>query len=138
MLNTLSFRKLAVIITCIVLSTTACVSTEAVLLNPVGQRYYPVEPEQVRIFTPKEELEEYDYVEIAVLTSEGNTTFTDQEDMIKSIRKKAGSLGANAILMPGIDEPGTGAKIAGAFLGVGVNRNSQTMAYRILGKKSDQ
>lgn len=138
MLRELSCLKLAVLIACIVMSTTACVSTKAVLLNPVGERYYPVSPEQVRIFTSIKELEEYDYIELAVITSEGNTTFTDQEDMINSIRKKAGSLGANAILMPGINEPGTGAKIAGAVLGVGVNRNSQTTAYRILGKKSDQ
>lgn len=137
-MRTLSCRKSAFMIACLMLSATACISTDAVLLNPVGQRYYPVAPEQVRIFTSKEELEKYEYVEIAVIKSEGNTTFSSQKGMIDSIRKKAGSLGANAIVMPEIDEPGTGSKIVGAALGVGVNRNTEVIAYRIIEKKSDQ
>ena len=47
------------------------------------------------------------------------------------MRSDAGKLGANGILYASIDEPGTGAKIAGAVLGVGVNRRGQVVAILV-------
>ena len=42
--------------------------------------------------------------------------FTSEGGMMKSMRKKAASVGATGIILSGIDEPGAGAKVAGAIL----------------------
>ena len=111
-----------------------CIHTRATLLDPTA-RYASVDPSMVRIFTSETELEDYDFVRVAIITSSGNTTWTNQAQMMESMRKKAGEMGANAILMPSIDEPGAGAKIAGAIFGVGTNRSGEVVALRILGPK---
>ena len=89
----------------------------------------------VRIFTTDEELEDYEFVRVAIISSSGNTTWTSRTEMIESMRKKAGEMGANAILMPDIDEPSAGAEIAGAVFGTGANRKGEVIALRILGEK---
>ena len=104
------------------------------MLDPTAQ-YAAVEPSSVRIFTSEAELEVYEYVRVAIITSSGNTTWTIQAQMMESMRKKAGEMGANAILMPDIEEPSAGAKIAGAVFGTGANRQGEVIALRILGTK---
>lgn len=44
------------------------------------------------------------------------------------MRKKAAEVGANGIIMAGIDEPVAGAKVAGAFLGTGTERKGKSVA----------
>jgi len=51
--------------------------------------------------------------------------------MLNKMRDEAGKMGANGVLLAAIDEPGTGAKIAGAVLGVGVNRKGQVIAILV-------
>ena len=113
---------------------TGCVTTRATLLDPTV-RYPSTDPSMVRIFTTEEELEAYEFVRIAIINSSGNTTWTSRTKMIESMRKKAGEMGANAILMPDIDEPSAGAKIAGAVFGTGASRQGEVIALRILGEK---
>ncbi len=48
--------------------------------------------------------------------------------MIKSQRGKAAQMGANGIILGGIDEPSAGAKVAGAFLGTPVERKGKALA----------
>ena len=52
------------------------------------------------------------YREIALLNSTGRTRDTNEEDMIKSMREKAARLGANGIILNGIDEPKAATKVA--------------------------
>ncbi len=115
-----------------------CVSTKALLLDPTAERYPPVPPESVRIFTSEAELDTLKYVRIAMIEATGSGEFTSQTKMLKAIRKKAGELGGNGVLMPKIEEPGAGAKVAGAFLGTGTERKGNAIVIRVLGKKSDQ
>ena len=44
------------------------------------------------------------------------------------MRKKAAEVGASGIIMGGIDEPGGGAKVAGAFLGTVTERTGPSVA----------
>jgi hypothetical protein len=55
--------------------------------------------------------------------------------MLDAMRKKAGAIGANAILLPQINEPGAGAKVAAAIFGTGTQRKGNVVALRILGRK---
>ena len=48
--------------------------------------------------------------------------------MLKSMRKKAAAVGANGIIMDGINEPSAGAKIAGAVFGTGAERKGKSVA----------
>lgn len=111
-----------------------CVTTRATLLDPTA-KYPSTDPSMVRIFTTEEELEKFEYVRVAIINSSGNTAWTSRTKMIESMRQKAGEMGANAILMPDIDEPSAGAKIAGAVFGTGASRRGEVIALRILGEK---
>ena len=68
------------------------------------------------------------YVELALLNSSGSTAFTSEAGMMKSQRQKAAEIGATGIILGGIDEPGAGAKVAGAFLGTGTERKGKAVA----------
>ena len=108
-----------------------CLHTDAIRLDSSTQ-YPPVPSEDVRIFTTEEELEKFDYVKVAVITSKGDSNWTRRVKMIESMREKAGSLGANAILLPNFNEPGSGTKLLGAVLGQAVYRRAEVIAYRII------
>ena len=68
------------------------------------------------------------YVEMALLNSAGSTAFTSEAGMMKSQRQKAADIGATGVILTGIDEPGAGAKVAGAFLGTGTERKGKALA----------
>lgn len=50
---------------------------------------------------------------------------------MKSQRKKAAEVGANGIILGGIDEPGAMAKVMGGFLGTGTSRKGKALAIYI-------
>ena len=118
----------------LVVLVSGCITTRATLLDPTV-KYPSTDPSMVRIFTTEEELSKYEFVRVAIINSSGNTSWTSRTKMIESMRKKAGEMGANAILMPEIDEPSAGAKIAGAVFGTGADRRGEVIALRILGEK---
>jgi hypothetical protein len=72
------------------------------------------------------------YEEVALLNSAGSTGWTSEESMYLDMRKKAGLLGANAIILDGMTEPSAGAKVAGAFLGVPAERKGKAIAIFVL------
>ena len=113
----------------------SCVTTRAVLIDPTAPRYEIVAPSAVRIFTDQSELDTLNFVRVAIIEASGDGEFTDQAGMIGAMRKKAGELGANGILLPKIEEPSAGAKVAAAFLGTGTERKGSVIAIRVLGRK---
>ena len=78
---------------------TGCASTKHLLLDP-SLKLVPFAPEEVRVILNKQELEQYEYVEIA--TMEASKTFASYYTLVEMLRKKAGELGANAILWPSL------------------------------------
>ena len=113
-----------------------CVQTKYTLVNPSGERYAPVDPEHVVILTDEAELDTLNYVRVAIIEATGSGSFTDQSKMLDAMRKKAGKIGANAILLPKINEPGAGAKVAAAIFGTDTQRKGNAVAVRILGRKT--
>jgi hypothetical protein len=114
---------------------TACVSTQATMLNPGAPKFAQLRPEQVQIFTTQSELDTLDYVRVAIIEATGSGEYTSQTGMMEAIRKKAADLGANGVLMPQIQEPGAGAKIAGAVFGTGTQRKGQAIAVYVRGPR---
>lgn len=108
-----------------------CVSTNAMVLNP-SLKLAPVCPDGVMLYTDSTKVGQ-PYTEVALLTSEGNYSSTDERGMAKSQRKKAGALGANGIILGSITEPGTGAKVWNALLGTSANRKGKSIAIYVRG-----
>ena len=85
--------------------------------------------------TDEAELDTLEYTRVAIIEATGSGEFTDQTDMLEAMRERAGKIGANAILLPQINEPGAGAKVAAAVFGTGTQRKGNVVALRILGPK---
>jgi hypothetical protein len=129
-------KRLSILLPLVLLMS--CISTKAVLLDPTATSYDVVPPSEVRIFTEEAELESLEYIKVAMIEATGNSGWTNQSKMIEKMREKAGKMGANAILMPQIAEPGSGAKVAGAIFGVGAERKGNVMAIRVIGPKKEE
>jgi len=120
------------------LMVTGCVSTKATLLDPTMETYPPVPTDSVKIFTSEAELDTLEYSRVAYIEASGSGEYTSQTKMLEAIREKAGKLGCNGVLLPQIDEPGAGAKVAGAIFGTGTERKGNAIAIRVIGKKKDE
>jgi hypothetical protein len=113
-----------------VLVIAACVSTQATRLGS-GMIRPPVAPDQVAIYRTADQVPGK-YEEVALLSSKGDYNATDEEKMFKSMREKAGEMGANAIVLQSVQEPGTGAKVASALIGLSANREGKALAIFVL------
>lgn len=107
----------------------ACVSTNAALMDTSIQLARTC-PEAVKIFSTPATVPG-SYTEIALLNSSGSTGFTNEQQMIASMRTKASEVGANGLIMGNIDEPGAGAKVAAAVFGTGTERKGKSVAIFI-------
>lgn len=111
----------------------ACVSANATLINPSAAPYPAVAPDSVVIYTSMSELEDLEYERIAIIEASGSGDFTDQADMLEAMREKAGEVGANGLLLPDIEEPGAGARVAAAVFGTDTTRTGSVIAIRVIG-----
>jgi len=68
------------------------------------------------------------YEEVALLNSSGDSAFTDEAKMFESMKKKAGEMGANGVILDALTEPGSGAKVAAAIFGVSAQRKGKALA----------
>jgi hypothetical protein len=59
----------------------------------------------------------YDYYEVALITAEGNSVYTGNGDLLKSIRNQAASVGANGLIVDAIGASHATVKVLGAALG---------------------
>ncbi len=86
----------------------------------------PIARDDVHVYLPGDSIPEY--TRIAILNAKGDSEMTNEGKMIDKLREEAGKLGANAIIMREIEEPGTGSKVARALLGTSSNRKTQAEA----------
>lgn len=103
-----------------------CVSTNAAVLDN-SVKLARTCSEGVMVYTAPDRVGK-PYQEIALLNSSGESSWTTEGGMVNSQRKKAAELGANGIIVGGIDEPKPGTKIIGAVLGTGAERKGKAMA----------
>jgi hypothetical protein len=59
----------------------------------------------------------YDYYEVALITGEGNSVYTGNGDVLKSVRKQAASLGANGVVIDSLLATRATVKVLGAAVG---------------------
>ncbi|HET6764545.1 MAG TPA: hypothetical protein VFH27_12765 [Longimicrobiaceae bacterium] len=116
----------AVVLAAVVL--TGCVSARATMLGPTAQRA-PVAEDQVRIYLAADSVPS-SCERIALIDLEGSAQMTNETQMLRAGRRRAGKIGANAIKMGDqVKEPGTGRIVASALLGVSANRKTQFTAF---------
>ena len=129
-----------------------CVTTRSVQLGEYEERA-PVPWQKVAVYRTADDVPG-PYEEIALLTAKGDSVVTGQASMAsflsclgmgnlsssqvaetkwKKLQKKAGKVGANAIIIEAHKEPKDGAKIASTLLlGFGPSRQGKAVAIYIL------
>lgn len=65
---------------------------------------------------------------VALLHASGDEDVTDEGQMIDRLREEAGKLGANALYLRTMEDPGTGERIASAVFGTSADRDSDAIA----------
>lgn len=111
----------------LLLVTTSCVKTSVTKL--ATKDYQPVRPDNVRIIMDESEVPD-NFQKVALIKTKLNYNFKDKKAH-KKARKKAGELGANAVILKGMDEPGTGGKVTSAILGVGGQTEGNMVAIYV-------
>jgi hypothetical protein len=110
----------------IVIAAAGCVQTNAVRLGNAPRRA-PVPADSVAVYRTADQVPGR-YEEVALLNSTGESHWTNEAAMFESMRKKAGQMGANAIILDAINEASAGAKVAAAVLGTGTERKGRSVA----------
>jgi len=87
-------------------------------------------PENVALYRNADQVPRR-YEEVALLNSEGDSNFTNEAKMFESMKKKAGEVGANAIILDALSEPSGGAKVAAAIFGVSAERKGKALAIYV-------
>ena len=107
--------------------STACVSVSKSILTH-DYRMDPVARDEVYVFFAYDEICEHD--RIAILAAEGDEDLTSEGQMIDRLREEAGKLGANAIVLNHVEEPGGGERVVAAATGDSAERRGQAVAIR--------
>jgi len=107
-----------------------CVAVNTTQLGMRQQRP-PVPTASVEIYRTAEQVPGK-YEEVALLNASGPSSWTNEAQMFDRMREEAGKLGANAIILDAISEPGAGAKVAAAIFGVSAERKGRALAIYVL------
>lgn len=107
----------------------ACVSTNASLIDPTVHLAETC-PSAIKLYTTPDRVGQ-PYREVAVLNAKGESNFSDEGDMVESMRKKAAEVGANGIIMGGIDEPSALTKVIGQVANTGSQRKGKALAIYV-------
>jgi len=107
----------------------ACVSTNASLIDP-SVHLARTCPDGIKLYTTPDRVGQ-PYREIAVLNAKGESNWSDEDDMIESMRDKAAEVGANGIILSGIDEPSALTKVIGQVAKTGSQRKGKALAIYV-------
>ena len=107
---------------------TGCVSTQATMLDPTSRP--EVASEQVRVYRSETSIQ-CEYAEVAIINAQGGSNYTNEAQMFNAAKKRAGKIGANGVVIGNINEPSSGAKVAGAIFGVSPTRRGEMLAVYV-------
>jgi len=117
----------------------SCITTEAVKIGTAPERP-PVPPEKVVVYRTADQVPGK-YEEIALIISSGEVGWSSLNQMIESMKKKAGKLGANAIILDAMSEPSAEAKIVSIYLSDGWSagyRHGKAVAIYVFPEKKEE
>lgn len=96
------------IIALLVLILTGCTTVSHTVLMP---NLSPVDLEEVQIFLPGDSLPPHDRV--AILAGSGADNWSNRTQLLDHLRRRAGELGANGVILGQVEESSSGEKIVG-------------------------
>lgn len=106
-----------------------CVQTQATMLS--GETYPPTLESDVVIYLSEADIPG-EFKKIAIINAQGESSWTNEQQMYTAARKRAAKIGAHGVLIEEVDEPGSGAKVAAAIFGTGTTRRGQMIAIRLI------
>jgi hypothetical protein len=106
-----------------------CVSTNAALIDPSVQLARTCKT-AIKLYTTPDRVGK-PYREVAVLHAKGESNWSDEGDMIESMRDKAAEVGANGIILSKIDEPSALTKVIGEVVKTGSQRKGNALAIYV-------
>jgi hypothetical protein len=118
------------LLTASLLSLGACVSTHAEWLGTPPAHPERVATDQVRVFQKESDLPQ-PYEKLALIWVKGESTTTSNRSLVQAARRKAGFLGANAVVLGEFHEPSTTARIIAGVLDVPLSHRTEVLAVRI-------
>jgi hypothetical protein len=120
-----------VLLSSVTVATTACahVSTNFTRLDPTI-RLARTCPDAVRLYTGPGGVEQ-PYREVALINSAGDVTLSDEGAMFFSMRQAAAIVGANGVILGGIDEPNAITKVAADVAKTTAVRKGKAMAIYV-------
>jgi len=109
-----------------------CVSVNKSVLSS-SRLAQPVPQETVQVYFADDSIP--DHERIAILNATGAEHWTNEGQMIDKLRAEAGKLGANAIILNQLKDPGTGERVVAALFGGAANRKGSAIAIYIGSKR---
>ena len=107
----------------------ACVSTNAALMDPTVHLARTC-PSAIKLYTTPDKVGR-PYREVALLNAKGESNWSDESDMVDSMRDKAAEVGANGIILSRIDEPSALTKVIGQVAKTGSQRKGNALAIYV-------
>jgi hypothetical protein len=99
-----------------VVSLTACATRSSIVARNSELSLAPTCADAVTIFPGREKVP-YDYYEVALIAAEGNSVYTGNGDLLKSVRNQAASVGANGLVLDSLTASHATVKVLGAAVG---------------------
>ena len=118
MLLSLLSQRVAMLATCAVLAETACATQTRIVATNPAMSLAPTCTDAVAAYPDRDHVP-YDYYEVALVTAEGNSVYTGNGDLLKAMRSKAASVGANGLIINSLGATHATVKVIGAAVGSG-------------------
>ncbi|MDP9201407.1 MAG: hypothetical protein M3P26_05690 [Gemmatimonadota bacterium] len=100
----------------ILCASIACAARAHVVATNPGLSLAPTCADAVPVFADRDHVP-YDYYEVALITAEGNSVYSGNGDLLKSIRNQAAGVGANGVVIDALGATHATVKVVGAVLG---------------------
>ena len=113
----------------LLLLASACVSVSASRLG-AGTPYPEVPKGRVLVYDTEADVPG-EFEKVALLYVSGDANTISHRQMIEAARKKAGRLGANAIVLGEFEDPKFTTRVASVIFNVPVERRTQMLAIRV-------
>lgn len=113
----------------LLLGLLGCATTSAVHLG-VDQGRRAVPWEKVAVYRDASQVPGR-YVEVGLLHTTGDWSLSGEGTMYNSMKKAAGQMGGNAVILEDLKEPGTGAKVAATLIGMSAQRKGKALAIYV-------
>lgn len=99
-----------------VLLSAACATRTTTQATPAARAFAPVCDEGVAVYDDFASVP-YDYREVAFISAEQNPVYTDKDQMVAMMRKRAGEQGGNGVVINSIQTDKATVKLIGEAIG---------------------